>query len=255
MDLYNLNDEEYSDYIEGLCLSNQPIPFYNKKIRHLTVKELFLMGETKFNSLILPYAITKEMIKGIETIDVSLLDIIYNLDKHFLNAIQLIKIVFDIKDDDISVMPIYDNGINKINIMLNGDELLCIDDKKFNELRTILLKICNTKELKESVTNATTNFADKTYNNRFEKLYKGRAKSNNKKKKINKFYNIYNCVVHSENIIDYENKLNWNIYQLFNTYKTLNIKESHDYTMRLYSSGMVDTKGIEVKSLYEQISK
>lgn len=253
----NFNSEDYKDYLEGLCLSGKPIPFYNLQINHLLVSEVFDIGESNINDLVLPFAITKDIIEGFSKLDLGLLDLflLINDDKYIKNVQIMLSILFKTEIDNVVVWQYVDeNKLPRAEIIVNNE--LWIDNNKFDELRKIILKITNSKEIKKKdLKSNEMNFEDKKDVSRFAKLFKGREKEKTKKNKSFKLYNIFNSVVHFQYNIDYEKVLNMTIYQLYNTYTNLSVKENHDYTMRLASSGMVDTKGLEIKSLSEKLIK
>lgn len=253
----DFNKEEYCDYLEGLIISNTPIPFYNYNIYQISVAEAFKIGEGNLNDLILPFAITKDVIEGFSDLDLGILDLLalVNDDKYIKNIINMLSIVLRVDVCNIKAWNYIDESkMPRLEIIVEDN--LWIDNFKFEEIKKIILKTTNSKEIdKKSLKSKSIDFEKQVDKNRFAKLFKGRERECKKKNKSLKLYNIYNSVVHNQPIIDYEKVLQMTIYQLYNSFTSLNIKENHNYTMRLASSGMVDIKGLEIKPFSEKITK
>lgn len=260
MKKYDLKDEDFCAYIEGLCLGNLPIEFYGEYLRHITVKELLLMGEKKYSELIAPFTLTKDIFSG-DAGDIYLLEILSlpKLDEYFEFTIEALKLFFN--TDNVSVAKI---GDSEIEIIINNS--LFIDKIKFEELREIILKICNATKLtndkldrsKEEKTltleqiNCIKNKRERDYQ---MAIYERNNKKNKEKNKSMALYNVYNYVCNSD-AVDYEKPLNFNLYQLYNTYNINHRKDSYKYTMRILASGMCsDTKKLDLRPLSQQIVK
>lgn len=251
--MYDIKDENYSGYLEGLLLANLPIDFYGLKIKQLTVKEVLLMGEDKFSKLIKPFTINTKLIEQIKDTDLQTLDIIYGLEGEFLdNTKECLCLLFGVTTDEISIL----NNPRPELVIKNDKNFVFIDCNKFEELKDIILKMFNTRELNEDdiKRNEEMRFKDSQYDNRFAKLFKGRERKKKKNNADFRVSHIYNLVIHSQSNVDYNIPLLWGIYQLYNTYKNLSIKESHNFTNRIYSSGMVDIRKEDIKTLYQRLS-
>lgn len=254
MEKYNINDEEYKQYLEGLLIANLPIEFYGLTIKSFSVKEILIMGENRLNEIMKPFLV------DITLMDESLvkngfknLDVVAMLGDSYINNLKTcISLIFDLSIEKISLLP----NVRTELVIDTNNGFLFINADRFDELRNILMHVFKIKKVtkKELLElNNQMKFQDNKYSERFAKLFKGRAKEKTKQKAIT-VGQMYNLVVHSQENIDYQNVLNWSLYQLYNTYKSLGIKESHSFNMRFYSSGMASFKAEDIKTLYQQLS-
>lgn len=247
---YDLKNEDYKEHLEILCLANLPIEFYGEHIKHLTVKEIMLMGN-EYSEVISPFTFSKEMFNGFQgeffTLDVLLC---IEMREYLARAIVLLKMLFD--TDDINIF--------KNEIVVNGR--LFIDKYKFEELTNIILKMSNVQKYKKPKDNAekklTLEHIEKIENPREKrfmmKMYEDEQKKNKEKYKSISLYNVYNCVSNL-NGIDYEKPLGFNIYQLYNTFSVLHKKEQHSYVMKVATSGFCsDVKKLDLRSLSERVA-
>ena len=258
MKKYDLNDESYSIYLEGLCLSGLPIEFYGQSIRQLTTKEVILMGEEEFNNLITPFSLSKEVLLENPNADIFILDL-FVLDQfrdcleHLIKALRLFFNTENIK--------IWNND-NHLELIVN-DELF-IDGFKFEELRKIVLKMNNTRELtkddlKKNEKKEELKFKDDRLKEQWQKFMEARRKRNeseeNKKKlRYIKVMNVYNFISNYDKI-DYKMPLELTIYQLYNSYNDCHMKDNYIYTMRIATSGMVNSKDLDLTPLSQRIVK
>jgi hypothetical protein len=254
---YDLKDEQYMEYIEGLCLANMPIEFYGQHLRHLTVKEVLLMGEKKYSELILPFSFSEETFPEGTFNEFYLLDVLSlpNMEEYLSNSIETLKLFFD--TDDIKIWSAEGLGIE---VIINGS--LFLDKIKFEKLREIILKICNIGKLKKNTDEEKTLTLEQInkIKDAREREYQMAIYENNNKNKKDKYksislYNVYNYVSNAD-IVDYEKPLKFNLYQLYNTFNINHKKENYRYTMRIVSSGMcTDTKKFDLRPLSQQIVK
>lgn len=255
------NDEDYSSYVEGLCLANLPIEFYGQHLRHITVREALLMGEKRYSDLIIPFCLTpsvvfKENVKNVYLLEMLALP---ELNKYLEFTVDALKLFFD--TENISVIKTDNFGVE---IVVNNS--LFLDKIKFEELSNIILKMCNatkiTKDnLKKSEGERTLtleqieNIKDRRERDYQMAIYKNNQKNKSKQKKTKALYNVYNFVCNND-VVDYEKPLGFNLYQLYNTFNINHQKDNYKYTMRIVTSGMCsDTKKLDLRPLSQQIAK
>lgn len=251
MKLYDMNDEDYKEYVKGLCLAGLPIPFYNKEISYLTVRDVFRMGNDNYYKMISLFAFNKEHYLKDSKVDSPILDI---LDKQ-QNSYELFDLIIDFLTIALNLKTKPTPSMIGSHLEINIDDGdLYIDSDKFEELRKIILYMYNLKEIKlyEETQKSIASEDDKK---RFEKLFKGRKKKAEAKKKIDTISNVYNYVVHKQQKIDYENVLNWSIFRLYNTFNSFQVEESYKFNRDLYSSGMMELKKVEIPSFYIELTK
>ena len=70
----------------------------------------------------------------------------------------------------------------------------------------------------------------------------------------NEFLNLFDFLVHIQDIPDYEKVLKLNIYQFYNSVKRYSQKEDCNFARDLYSSGQVQLKGVEIPKFYKTIT-
>lgn len=251
MKLYDMNDEDYKEYVKGLCLAGLPIPFYNKEINYLTVKEVLRMGNDNYYKMISIFAFNKEYYLKDSKIDIPILDI---LDKQ-QNSYEIFDLIIDflVITLNLETKPVPSRIANHLEINVGNGELY-IDSDKFEEFRKIILYMYHLKEVQLSE-EIKENIASEGDKKRFEKLFKGRKKKAEAKKKMDTISNVYNYVVHKQQKIDYESVLNWSIFRLYNTFDSFQVEESCKFNRDLYSSGMTDLKKVEIPSFYIELTK
>lgn len=250
---YSLQDDDFKDYVELRCLTNLPINFYGEKLRHLTVKEIIEMSDVNndvYSQMVTPLTFTRDLFQGFEG-DFNLFEILLvpEMSAYMNSVIQLLKILFD--TDKVYVF----EGELVVN------DRLFIDKYKFEELREIVLKMNNLQKFKKKVDGEKTltleeieKIEDQREKRYQMRIYENRKKEERKKNKAVSLMNVYNTVVHSGEFFDYSKPLEFNVYQLYNTFSVLHKKENHEYTMRLASSGMVtDVKKLDTNPLSKKL--
>ena len=269
MQLYDMNDYDYKEYVRGLCLAGLPIPFYSKQLNHIKVKDVFMMGESNYNMLINPFRINSDVLfeKPKNGEKRYLLDILlsndYQMHIQLQFVLEFLKLVFATDKIELTHMTNENgDGFHK-EILVDND--LWIDREKFEQLSEIILEMNRLKKITKSDINIEKKERRLTYEqimnikDRRERdyqlaIYKKNQKEEAKQRKASGFYSIYNYVCHSSNMVDYEKPLNLNLFQFHNTYIILNKTEKYRYDMRLISSGMItDFKKIDTRWFNERI--
>jgi len=256
--MIDLNDENIKYFYLGKCVSRQPINFYTEKIYHPIVNDIFEMGENEYFKLLTPFIIPIEYFKNVPS-DVTVYEAIMQDRDMCISLIQSLiyflklKIENDEGEMDIKIYNIEDKQKGRSKNQLITKSGLIIDDEKFNELKTLILLMCNTKEL----TKEDLGIKDKNpISEKKERLLKLRKESRTGKleEKRVKLVNVYDYLVHKPDIPNYDMYLSWSIYQLYNTY-TNSIKKEHvQFTYDVITNGM-GTKEMKLESLAEKIIK
>lgn len=255
--MIDLNDEKQKYFYLGKCVSGKDIDFYGFKIKQPTVDEIFDMGEDSFYKILTPFILGRNLYQAPD--DMSLFECIMNNKEVCMSLFLAINYFMKVDFED---MKIYESVSmskklgRKVNqLIVNGK--LIIDSDKFEELKTIVLMISNTKEVNKNDVAEEDNFKGLSEETRKmkEKLLKGRKKKNisSDEKKV-KLVNVYNYVVHCQEVIDYEKSLKWTIYQLYNTYQNEHIKENTKFLFDVASNGMLD-KNSKLEQFSEKIVK
>lgn len=258
MDKYNLNNEEYNQHLEGLLLANLPIDFYGFNMSQLTVREILLMGEHEYSKLIRPFGINKNIVNDekIKQSNLKTLDILYAMnDNNFENCIKLIKLLFGLDDDEITIIML---STPEIIVRKDGNSLF-INSDRFEQLKYIILKMFNAREITEediNKDNKQLKFKDDETKSSWDAFMKRRKSNKDNKKKDNqvRLYNVYNFMSNC-NGIDYKSCLELTIYQIFNSYNIKHIKDNVDYTMKIATNGMCSAEGLDLSPLSVRIVK
>lgn len=257
MELYNVEDKDYNSYLEGLNIAGKPVEFYGYYIKPITVDEVLKMGEKKYNELITPFALSKKaLLEDINT-DVFLLDILFleQFNSYLESLMKAIKLFLNPLKIDIW------KNENHVEIILDGK--LFINGDKFEQMRKIILKMNNSREFTKEDLKVDKpddfKFIDDTAKKRWQKFMNERKKkqeSEEEQKKIRymSVVNVYNFISNCK-VIDYAGTLKLTIYQLYNSYNFYNIEDNYKYTMRLATSGMVDSKELDLTPLAMRVTK
>lgn len=267
MDMYNIENTEYLEYVKSLCLAGIPIPFYNTFLHHIKVKDIFVMSEDIYNSLVRPFRLNSDVLFG-KTENGNkrfLLDILAS-DKDGVQlgkCLEILKIIFNTENIEINDMKNDDlQGYHK-EIVVNNT--LWLDKYKFEQLSEIILKMCYLRKVTEEDVNDNSkekkltyeqimNIKDKRERDYQLAIYNKNKSEEKKQSKALSLYSVFNYICHASGVIDYEKPLNFNIYQFYNTYKILRESEKYKYDMRLVSSGMVsDIKKMDTRWFNERI--
>lgn len=245
MELYNLKDKKYKEYIRGLSLANIPINFYTFKINHITVRDVLSIGEERYLRMMLPFMITKGYALEDESVNVELIDLVtsnkfYDYHDDFIMALSLF---FNVSPEEIR-FDCLDGVHNEIIIK----DKLYINSYLFNQLRDILLFTNNIKELTNSNSNKKRFKSNEEYNKRLDVFYKGKEEYEKVKKDMpnNEIVSMFDFVVHLQEVISYENILRLNIYQLYNSFKRYNQREDYRFNRNTYSNREISLKNVEI---------
>lgn len=266
--MINLNNDKDRYFYLGNCMIGEPINFYTEKIYQPIIKDIFKMGEDDYSRLLTPFIIPIDFFQNIPSdmsvyeatmCDTQLIASLMVSLSYFMkiDIVEYIKNEEDVteKIENIKIYSVKDKKTNRYRNQLIIKDRLIIDDEKFDELKTLILLICNVRELTKKDLESNKD-VEKPINKSKEKLLKGR-KENNKystEEKRVKLVNVYNYVVHEPPMPDYNRYLNWTIYQLYNTYGNMMKKKNIQFTYDVITNGM-GTKDMKIESLADQIIK
>lgn len=252
--MIDLNDEKQKYFYLNKCVSGKPVDFYGEKIYQPTVDEVFEMGEDTYYEFLSPFIVGRGLYNAPD--DMNTYECIMNNKKMIVNLIMAIN--YFLKIDNVRIYEC--RSLSKklgrpVNQIILNDRLI-IDNNKFEELKQIILLICNTKEVDKDDVEENKQEISGKFKSSKEKLLKGRSKSKkkqNEEKRV-KLANVYNFIVHSQDKIDYQNPLTWTIYQLYDTYQLQHMKENIKFIYDIASNGMLE-KGKELELFSEKMAK
>ena len=244
--MYNLKNEDDFYYIHQLIISNKLIPFYNQFIHAPTVDELLQMKPNEYNKLIFPFSLSLDCFT--DSKDANILDCIYlscineiNNNKPCLVDDLIKGISFFLKIDKSLVNPVV--FVNHIEIHIGRDIVTGFYLKQLH------------KEDFENKEHECTS-PDPIMNKRLQEFYKGRREyfknKKSKENKIGKLYNIYSYVANS--LSNYEKVLNYNIFQLYETFNYLQSLYIEDFDMHIATSGYAN-EGFKPRNILQLITK
>lgn len=228
--MIDLKDEKQKYYYIGKCLLQEDIDFYTFKIYHPIVKEIMNINEDDYSKILQPYVFPLNGYKGL-TGEETLFDAICSNSEMFSFFILSLSYFcrLDI-DKDIIVKNKFDKKLNrnKIQVMVKGT---LFNNRIFEELKQIIMMVCNVKELKIK--------ENKPISKRKQRLLELRKQHKNEDityKRV-KLVNVYNYVVHQDNVVDYDKWMNYSIYRIYNSYNNLIQKENVRFTYDVVSHG------------------
>lgn len=282
---YDLKDEDTYYWINQLCLSDQPIPFYNINIYIPNMKDIMALKPSCFNSLCIPFSYSKDCfdvfrdIKIFNTLDCfyysSEKDISLGRNNIFYTLLYAISFFTKINIKNIKY---YNNKENNGHVEIVIEDLekvdkynmpfrFCLDGNKFDELASIIRLICNlsllTKEDMEKMNKKEINKRfvadDPNMDKRIQEFYEGRRrfnkikeKSKTKEEKAIKLFNIYQLVSNNWKSFDKVNELN--IYQLNNVYSYYNANINFKTDISIATSGFASEKH-KIRDIRLEIAK
>lgn len=260
--MIDLNDEKQKYFYLGKCISGQDIDFYNFKIKQPLVGEIFNMGEDDYFKLLKPFLCGRSLYTAPD--DMSLFECAMN-DRE-MRPWLLIALRYFIKIDTEDIVVYKSESMSKklgrrVEWIRFGDKLI-FNDEKFNDLQKLILFMCRVREFtkedfEEEEQNKNWNFVNDEARRKYELFLKEKnkaTKSTPKTEKSAKLVNVYDYVVHSQSIIDYQSPLNMTIYQLYNSYNNQHAKENVKFIYEVASNGLMSSKE-KLKNLSEVIAK
>lgn len=266
MELYNVEDEKYLLHLRSLCLAGLPIPFYNKFLHHIIVKDIFIMDEEVYNTLVSTFRLNSDALLGVNK-ERFLLDILtaneLESSVQIEYCVEFLKLLFE--TENIVLVDMQNDDSEKTHKEIIVDNMLWLDKYKFEQLSEIVQVMCYLKKVTKEDIERSKKEKRLTYEqimgikDRREReyqlaIYNKNKKEDDKQRKALNLYSIYNYICHSSGTIDYEKPLTFNIYQFYNTYLILNKAEKYNYEMGLISSGMAaDTKKIDTRWFSQRI--
>ena len=253
--MIDLNDEKQKYFYLNKCVSGKAIDFYGEKIYQPSVDEVFEMGEDAYYEFLSPFIVGRSLYNAPN--DMSTYECIMNNRSMMVNLVMAINYFFKIENVRIYECKSLGKKLGRpVNQIILNDKLI-IDNDKFEELKQIILLICNVKEVdKDDVGEEEKQEISDKFKSSKEKLLKGRNKIKKKQseEKRVKLANVYNFIVHSQDKIDYQTPLTWTIYQLYDTYQLQHMKENIKFIYDVASNGMLE-KGKELELFSEKMAK
>lgn len=199
---YDLKDEDTYYWINQLCLSDQPIPFYNINIYIPNMKEIMSLRPNVFNSLCVVFSYTKDCFDILRDIDIfNTLDCFYQVSKDSIEnginnfmyiLVEGISFFTRINKNNIKIYSNEKSG-GHVEIVIENPDIrdyygfplrFCIDGKKFDELCGLIRLICGNRALtKEDVEKQNE---DELLKEEYQALAK--AKNEKDRERIRRFY-------------------------------------------------------------------
>lgn len=248
--MIDLKNEDQKYYYLGKCITGKTIDFYSEKIYQPLVNDIFEMGEKSYFQLLMPFIIPIDFFKN--SLDsTSVYEAIMQDEGMTILLKESLFYFLKLDKDDIKE---YYSERKKRKQLLIKDRLILYNER-FDELKTLVLLMCNVKELtKEDLELGKKD--EEPLSASKKKLLNGRKQNNkyNLEDKKVKLVNVYNYIVHEPPIPDYDKYLNWSIYQLYNTYSNMMKKKNIQFTYDVITNGM-GTKEMKLESLADQIIK
>ena len=277
----NLKDDDSRYFILGKVLSNSPIDFYGKKIKYITVNDLFEYGEDFLENTLKVFCYSEDLLGKQEIINnlknnipnfkekdfgiLEILCIIFQNDKDFLN--NILKSMNFLFEDNFKweILDLLPYGIGEFKVFLSCGNYK-LDSKQFNELSEILRLIYNLKLLtKDDLNKEDKNekllmkIKDESVREEFRKiLYERDRREKNtkdKRKREERIYNIFNYINIQLGGLREKELLQMNLYQFLNLYQGLICKNKNDLDRAIMGNGLWDSKKYEYKDLYSLILK
>ena len=277
----NLKDDDSRYFILGKVLSNNPIDFYGKKIKYITVNDLFEYGEDFSNDILKIFCYSEDLLGKQEIInnlknnipdfkekDFEILEILYIIsqsDKEFeKNIFKSMNFLFE-NNFKWETLDLLSYGIGEFKVFLSCGNYK-LDSKQFNELSEILRLIYNLKLLtKDDLNKEDKNekllmkIKDESVREEFRKiLYERDRREKNtkdKRKREERIYNIFNYINIQLGGLHEKELLQMNLYQFLNLYQGLMYKNKNDLDRAIMGNGLWDSKKYEYKDLYSLILK
>lgn len=278
---FNLKDDNNRYYILGKALSNNPINFYGKKMKYITVNDLFEYGEDFLENTLKVFCYSedllgrqeiinglKEKVPDLKLNEFGILEILYSIsqaDKEFeKNIFETMKFLFDC-DFKWIALDLLPYGISEFKVFLGCDNYK-LDNKQFNELGEILRLIYGLKLLtKEDLNKQDKNerllmkIKDESVREEFRKILQERDKREDsekgKRKKEERIYNNFNYINIQLGGLREEQLLKMNLYQFYNLYNGLIYRNKNTLDRAIMGNGLWDSKKYKYVDLYSLILK
>lgn len=224
--------------LKGRLLANIPYDFYGVKLHPFLVKDIFKMGVQHFITITQPYTLTKEFFgaKGDIMDKIPLFELLVAIDPIREALKDSLVCLFKLRPTEIRFV----GDMESLESYFIIKNKLIINHLKFEELKQQVLIMCCAKELKEQPKQMDFNrVKDAKRRKALEKLMENRKANKDiiAEEQTVELTNIYNTVVHSQPSIDYEKVANFNIYQLYNSFQAINVRQDYEYNLKIATSG------------------
>lgn len=224
-------------------MSGRKINFQNSFIHQPSINDIDIVGEEKYNELLLPFVVNLDNLnlpdnvkKDLKIFDMFFIDGFISPDGKLFKDILVESLIFFLKGE----IMVYDKEWKII-----VDYATEINRHNFDELGEIIRRICcidnNKNEHKQEI-----KFKSQEAKEKYEKLMKYRQRS--KSKEDDNFANMVSFVVNVNRNADrqkYDSVMQMTVFQFINSYQSFLSLESYDYNKLLTTSGMVEVKDID----------
>ena len=262
--------------IDSYCMMNEPINIVENKIitpiesnitwwmlgqdlpcvkmYPITIKDVMLLGENNYRNMLSILRYNKNCIEDSKELkrieNIGFVNFMYSkFDMSFrYNFMQSLSIFFKNKN---IVSNVDDKTNNLYFDIIFDDFTFRVDENNYDYIRNIMLYMCcdrdfTKEDLKVTVDKNEEKLKRMKNKSRFKNLLA--VKNRNKNKKLDleaissSWLSIYINTVNWDNFINYNDKQNMTLKQLYMSYQYLSFKEDDSFVRNIVSSGMVDTK-------------
>lgn len=271
-------DREY--YLDGLCISNQPIPFKGQYVYQPLIKDIFEIGTDEFfKKNIQPWCSSIDILPNAELFKKSnfnIFDLLLLNERDRQIVIDSLKYYLHLDDNDIlfnvnnlaiPYLYIKKNIVNEVgNSAVEENDIWT--SKDLLELQKIITfitnyKVMTKKDIKEKDEEEDEYDLDSIADNpelmkRFKHLIDAnKLEEHKRQKEESKYFQLFNIFryVLLAGRFNRNEVLNWNIYCLHDMYRCLEAKTQYMYDQLIFTNAMFDTKGHEFRSLQKRIIK
>lgn len=240
-------------------LCNSPILFYGQKIKVPSLQDMSTIGYAKYAERLFIFTLSEDFVKQIPNFNLSLFTTIILVEEYRKKLVEGLCFFFDLVPSDISfdVKVIKDeSGFENYSPTIKFKKCY-INEFRFKELKEIILLITNNEELKIKQQNKKPLKIKAEYLERYNSFMRAKAEYENKEKQKEQGMELYKMIVYlatkTKYELDYIVSLNL---ERFNALFLGEIcEEKNMFEMTKLSTGVILSKDLDLKSLYERIKQ
>ena len=241
-------------------LCNSPITFYGQKLHIPSLQDMSSMGYSEYAERLFIFTLSEDFVKQIPNYSLSLFTTIILVEEYRKKFIKGLCYFFDLTPNDISidvkVIKDESTGFEDYAPVIKFKKIY-INEFRFKELKELILLITNNEELKINKKEEKQLKIKAEYRKRYEAFLRAKAEYENKEKQKEQGMELYKMIVYlatkTKYNLDYIVSLNL---EQFNALFLGELaEEKNAFEMTKLSTGVIMSKDLDLKSLYERIKQ
>lgn len=240
-------------------LCGSPITFYGQEIRVPSLQDMATIGYSKYAERLFIFTLGEDFVKQIPNFSLSLFTTVVLVEEYRKRLIEGLCFFFNLEPSEISLdVKVFKDkeGFEDYSPVITFRNCF-INEYRFKELKEIILLITNNEELKIKKEEKRKIKIKAEYLERYNAFLKAKAEYENQEKQKEQGMELYKMIVYlatkTKYKLDYIVSLNL---EQFNALFLGEIcEEKSEFELTKLSTGVILSKDLDLKSLYERIKQ